>query len=242
MLCSSDTSHMASAGHHVYCHSSTGEGSNPRKACSLTVVCVHTYACVRVCMDMYDMIFARETSACDWEKNKRQSKWCWGMKEKENSGGVRGVLLFSSCLSLWKVWKCFFRWNQWKRSTLKGATNSLWARKYVRTGAHLSQNRRHCTPLLLIFYLSASFFFCLSLPVYYFWSVHLPIFVRHSFFSICRPLFFFFPFSFVCCVSAPPVSHYFNPICKAHAYTMSLYPCLSSFLLHLLSFFHQRFF
>lgn len=77
---------------------------------------------------------------------------------------------------------------------MKGATNSLWARKYVRTGAHLSQNRRHCTPLLLIFYLSASFFFCLSLPVYYFWSVHLPIFVRHSFFSICRPLFFFSPF------------------------------------------------
>lgn len=85
MLCSSDTSHMASAGHHVYCHSSTGEGSNPRNACSLTVVCVHTYACVRVCMDMYDMIFARETSACDWEKNKRQSTWCWTGKRKRTA-------------------------------------------------------------------------------------------------------------------------------------------------------------
>lgn len=124
------------------------------------------------------------------------------VKEKENSGGVRGVLLFSSCLSLWKV---FFWWNQWKQSTLKGATNSLWARKYVRTGAHLSQNSRHCNPLLLIFYLSASFLFCVSLPVYYFWSVHLPIF-RPSFFLFYLLPSFFSPFSFVCCLCPTSIS------------------------------------
>ncbi len=81
----------------------------------------------------------------------------------KNSRGVRGALQFSwpSCSSLWKVSKCFFRWNRWKQGMLKGvaATNSLRVGKYARTGAHLSQNRRHCTPLLLIFCPSASFSF-----------------------------------------------------------------------------------
>lgn len=76
----------------------------------------------------------------------------------EESAGVRGVLLLSrpSCLSQWKV---LFWWNRWKQSMLKGvvATNSLWARKYVRTRAHLGQNRGH-PPVVC----QSLFFVCVS--------------------------------------------------------------------------------
>lgn len=138
----------------------------------------------------------------------------------EESAGVRGVLLLSrpSCLSQWKV---LFWWNRWKQSMLKGvvATNSLWARKYVRTRAHLGQNRGH-PPVVC-----QSLFFCVRLLYsYYSWSVHLPIFVCHSLlFSVCHPLYS--PFPFVCCVSAQYLITLILFI-KEHAHTMPLFPRL----------------
>lgn len=108
----------------------------------------------------------------------------------------RGVALFSwsSCSSSWKV---FFWWNQWKQGMLKGvaATNSLWVGKYARTGAHLSQNRRHCSPLLLIFYPSASFsFVCLLQSLISGQSTSLFLSAALSFLFVAL----FFPSPFVC--------------------------------------------
>lgn len=221
MLCSWDTSHMVSAGHHVCCHSSTGEGSNPSKACSLTIFCVHTYACVHGYV-WHD--FACETFACDWEKNKRQFKWCWTWKRKRTAV-VSEVCCCSVPVCL--CGKCFFggisgnraRWRE--RQTPCGLENMsgpepTWA-KIVDT-VILCCSFSICLPVFS--------FVCLFQSIISGRSTSL-FFVRHSFFSICCPLFFP-PFPLFA-VSAPPVSHYFNPIYKVHAYTMSLYPCLLFF-------------
>lgn len=122
---------------------------------------------------------------------------------------------------------------------LKGvaAANSLWVGKYARTGAHLSQNRRHCTPLLLIFYPFASFSFVFllqSLISGQSTSLFLSIAL---FFSIFHRLLF--PSSFVCGSAAPPVSHYSNPIYEGDKHMLTLssfYPCLSFSFLHLFRF------
>lgn len=136
-------------------------------------------------------------------------------KEKDNSGGVRGAppLTWPSCPSLWKVWKCFF--SRWKTGHVEGSGGGRTPRgleKYAQTGAHLSQNRRHCAPLLLTFYPSASSsFVSLSQSLISGQSTSLFLSVA-LFFPIFRPLFSPLPSSFVCSVSAPPVSHYSNPI------------------------------
>lgn len=171
-------------GWHAQNHTSIGVGSGPSKACPLFVFSAHPLcACMCVCV-RHDFAL----TACECKIKDK------AVDVRENRAGVRGVLLSSwpSCWSLWKVWKCFW-WNQWKQSVLKGgaATHSLWAGKYVRTGAHLSQNRRHCTPLSLVFYPSADFSFVRLLflvsPPSLFWSVT-PSFLSISLFF--SPLFF----------------------------------------------------
>ena len=109
------------------------------------------------------------------------------VKEKGDSGGVRGRP------SLWKSVKVFFRGISRKQGTVKGSGSDKTPRgagKYAQTGAHLSQNRRQVRPCVAHFLPVCQFPFCLSLSGSYFSSVHLPIFVRRSFFSICRPPFF----------------------------------------------------
>ena len=96
--------------------------------------------------------------------------------------------------------------------------------------------------MLLIFYPSASFpFVCLSQALISVQSTSLFLSVAHSFLFVA--LLFFFLFSFVCCVSAPPVSHYTNPIYEADkhmpTHCVSMRASLFSFL-YLFRFFHQR--
>ena len=90
--------------------------------------------------------------------------------------------------------------REWQRQ------NSLGAGKYARTGAHLSQNRRQVRPCVAHFLPVCQFPFCLSLSGSYFCSVHLPIFVRRSFFSICRPPFFFSLFLCLLCFCPTSIS------------------------------------
>lgn len=86
--------------------------------------------------------------------------------------------------------------------------------------------------------LACQLLFCLSRSVSHFWSVHLPIFVRRSFFSIFCPLF---SSSFVCRVCAPPVSYYSNPIYVGdkhmHTHCLSIRDFFLSAYLMLLSLF-----
>lgn len=96
-----------------------------------------------------------------------------------------------SCLSSWKVWKCFFFWVE-SVETKRQTPSRL--EKYVRSGAHLNQNRGRCSVLLLI---------CLPLSLLCVsFSLRLPIFISRSFFSFCcpLPLLTLFP---LCALSAP---------------------------------------
>lgn len=103
-----------------------------------------------------------------------------------------------SCLSSWKVWKCF---SGVELVETKRLTPSR-LEKYVRSGAHLNQNRGRCPILLLI--CPPLSLLCVS------FSLRLPIFISHSFFSFLSssPPHFI---SFVCSLYAPPVSRYYNP-------------------------------
>lgn len=78
-----------------------------------------------------------------------------------------------SCLSSWKVWKCFFSGVELVET--KQQTPSR-LEKYVRSGAHLNQNRGRCSGLLLI--CPPLSLLCVS------FSPRLPIFISHSFFSL----------------------------------------------------------
>lgn len=150
MPCFSTTPDMASAGRAIYCHTSTGKGSNPPTACLRTLfICSHLCVCVRVCETWFCLW------DCEWKiKNGSRSERDRTQQWRQRCAAVQLAFLLVFMESV-------FRWDRWKRGMLKGvaATNSLWVGKYARTGAHLSQNRRHCTPLLLIFCLSASFSF-----------------------------------------------------------------------------------
>lgn len=62
--------------------------------------------------------------------------------------------------------------------------------KICRTGAHLSQNRRHCTTLLFFLIPVCQPLLCLSLSSSDFWSGYFPIFVCCSIFSVFAHFFF----------------------------------------------------
>lgn len=135
------------------------------------------------------------------------------VKEKGDSGGVRGRP------SLWKSVKVFFRGISRKQGTVRGSGSDKTPRGLENmpgpepTWAKIGDK---CAPVLLIFYPSASFpFVCLSQALISVQSTSLFLSVAHSFLFVALLFFFSFPFSFVCCVSAPPVSHYTNPIYEA---------------------------
>lgn len=153
----------------------------------------------------------------------------------ENNDGVRGSLLPLLRLPVCPRGKCESVFSGVESVETKQQTPSR-LEKYVRSGAHLNQNRGRCSVLLLI--CPPLSLLCVS------FSLRLPIFISHSFFSFCGllPLLTLFP---LCALSAPHRYLITVILFLKNARTsffllssfLSFYPTCSFFLF---SFFHQK--